>query len=303
MELHHLRYFVAVAEERHFGRAAQRLHVTQPPVSQRVKDLENELGLQLLERNTQGVLLTEAGAVLLEHARNVLREVDSATLAMQRIRRGPLGELRVGLPPDTELPTLRTIIDTFAASMPDVLLRISELTTNDSISRLRGGEVDVAVVRRPVDGVGLESSDVVACPMGVWISRKNRLAEQPSIHLSELKDSPLVIFQRSMAPAVYDQILIACRDAGFLPATIHHVRSRSFAWGLVETDLGVHLNSGSIEAPAESVVFKPLEGDPLAWHSSVMWMPRRRTDVTDAFVAAAIRGLVAGGYRHTDPTT
>ncbi|MFT3797644.1 LysR substrate-binding domain-containing protein [Microbacterium sp.] len=303
MELHHLRYFVAVAEERHFGRAAQRLHVTQPPVSQRVKDLESELGLQLLERTTQGVRLTEAGAILLEHARNVLREVDSATLAMQRIRRGPLGELRVGMPPDTELPTLRTIIETLTDEMPDVLLRISELTTNDSLSRLRSGEIDIAVVRRPVDGVGLESSDVVVCPMGVWISRKNPLAERNSIHLSELKDSPLVIFHRSMAPAVYDQILIACRDAGFLPATVHHVRSRSFAWGLVETDLGVHFNSGSIEAPADSVVFKPLDGDPLAWHSSVMWMPRRRTDVTDAFVTAALRGLAAGGYEYTEPAS
>lgn len=301
MELHHLRYFVAVAEERHFGRAAQRLHVTQPPVSQRVRDLENELGLQLLERSPQGVLLTEAGAILLEHARNVLREVEAATIAMRRIRRGPMGELRVGLPPDTEPMTLRTIVDVFGEAMPDVLLQISELTTNDSIARLRAGEVDIAVVRRPVDGVGLESSDVVVCPVGVWVSRTHPLAEQETVHLSELRDSPLVIFQRSMAPAVYDQILLACRDAGFLPATIHQVRSRSFTWGLVETGLGVHLNSGSIEKPNDEVVFKPLEGAPLAWRSAVMWIPRRRTDVTDAFVTAALQGLIAGGYEFTDP--
>lgn len=298
MELHHLRYFVAVAEERHFGRAAARLHVTQPPVSQRIRDLERELELELFQRSPRGIQLTEAGAALLAHARRVLREVDLAVRAMNQLSKGPESQLRVGLPPDTSPATIRVTLQEFSARVPDVGLQIAEMTTSEQLELLRAGELDVAVVRRPADGVGLESSATVVSPVGVWMSAADPLAGRDDVLLSELEDRALITFPREMAPATYDQILATCRDGGFLPSFLHHVYNPQFMRGIIESGLGVYLNShDTFEGDVEGAVFRPLRGTPLAWQSSVVWLPQRRTETTEAFVDAALAGLMAGGYR------
>lgn len=301
MELHHLRYFVAVAEERHFGRAAARLHVTQPPVSQRIRDLEHELGLELFQRSPRSVQLTEAGVTLLAQARRVLQEVDLAGRTMRALAKGPESHFRVGMPPDTSPTTIRVTVQEFSARKPDVRLQLTEMTTSEQLELLREGGIDVAVVRRPADGVGLETSRTVVSPVGVWMSASDPLAERPDVLLAELEDRALVTFPREMAPATYDRLLATCRDGGFLPSYLHHVRNPQFMRGIVESGLGVYFNShNTFEGKHEEAVFRPLRGTPLAWHSSVMWVPQRRTEMTDAFVDAALAGLIAGGYRPSE---
>ncbi|MEE2048870.1 LysR family transcriptional regulator, partial [Nocardiopsis tropica] len=165
--MRHLRYFTVLAEELHFGRAAARLHMAQPPLSQRIRDLERELGVRLFDRGRNQVRLTEAGALLLEHARPVLESTESALEAMRRIRPGESGILRAGIPPDTMPATLRTLVAELARNAPDVLVDLHELTTDEQLRALREGDLDVGVVSHPSDTTGLESGPVAPRGLGV----------------------------------------------------------------------------------------------------------------------------------------
>lgn len=301
MELRHLRYFTVLCEELHFSRAAARLHMAQPPLSQRIRDLEKELGVRLFDRARNGVRLTEAGALLLEHARPVLESADAAREAMRRVRPGTAGVLRAGVPPDTAPVTLHTLWDSFAAREPGVLLDLAEMTTEEQLVALRAGELDAGVVRHPTDTVGLASGPVVHRALGVVLPAEHPAAGARRVGLSQLNGSPLVIFPRPMAPRLYDQILTACRDSGFIPGAIRHARNPHFVHGLVLAGRGVHLNEEPSAALPPGLVWRPAaERLPtLAWSTSVVWPRAQATGVVAAFADAALDGLLAAGH-HPD---
>jgi DNA-binding transcriptional LysR family regulator len=294
MDLHHLKYFVVLSEELHFGRAAQRLHMAQPPLSQRIKDLEKELGVQLFHRRRTGVELSEPGALLLEHARNVLENVAMAQESIRRIRPGASGVLQVAVPPDTNPRSLKVMVESFASAVPDVLLNLHELTTMEQVERLRDGELDVAVVRHPLNSVGFESGPVSSNPLGVVLNASHPLASQSSIRLQDLQGNPLIIFPRLMAPPLYDHFLHTCRDAGYLPSAIVHARSQHFTHGLILAGRGIHFNESPWTELPDGIVWRPLDSDPLAWRTSAIWLKSRRSAETDAFAEAVTAGLHAG---------
>lgn len=296
MDIHHLRYFVVLSEELHFGRAAQRLHMAQPPLSQRIKSLEREVGMELFHRRRSGVEITEAGALLLEHARSVLDSFARAEESMRRIRPGAAGVVHMALPPDTMPAMLRVIVEEFSRREPDVLLSLHEHTTGEQIERLRDGELDVAVVRHPLSTVGFESGTVVSRPLGVVLPRTHRLADAAIVRLDELRGDPLVLFPRAMAPTLYDEIVHTCRDAGYLPAAIQHARNQSFVHGVVSAGRGVHLNEDPWSELPEGLVWRPIVGEPLHWRSSALWVASRRSSVTDSLVAAIDAGFAAAGH-------
>ncbi|WP_454811765.1 LysR substrate-binding domain-containing protein [Paenarthrobacter nitroguajacolicus] len=296
MDLHHLKYFVVLSEELHFGRAAQRLHMAQPPLSQRIRDLEKELGVLLFHRRRTGVELSEAGALLLEHARGVLDHVAMAQESMRRIRPGASGILQVAVPPDTNPAALSTMVSSFGAAAPDVLLNLHELTTVEQVERLRDGELDVAVVRHPLSSVGFESGPLFSRALGVVLNAAHPLASLSSVPLGDLAGNPLIIFPRHMAPTLYDSFLHTCRDAGYLPAAIVHARNQHFTHGLIMAGRGVHFNEKPWTPLPAGIVWRPLVGDPLAWRTSALWLKSRRSAETDAFVAAVGAGLEAGGH-------
>ena len=294
MELRHLRYFAVLAEELHFGRAAERLHMAQPPLSQRIRDLERELGVRLFDRTRHRVQLTEAGALLLEHVRPVLAGVDTAREAMRRIRPGEEGVLRVGVPPDTGPAVLRNLTAGFAYQVPDVLLDLHELTTDEQLARLREGELDAGVVRHPSDTVGLESGPVARRELGVVLRSDHAAAAGGGpVRLRDLDGTPLVIFPRAMAPRLYDHMLTVCRDEGFLPGSIRHARNPHFVHGLVLAGRGIHLNEAPVTPLIDGLVWRPLEGTPPAWLTSVVWVPSRGNEVIASFaevVSASLSG-------------
>ncbi|WP_020494702.1 LysR substrate-binding domain-containing protein [Sciscionella marina] len=296
MELRHLRYFVVLCEELHFGRAAERLHMAQPPLSQRIRDLEREFGMRLFERGKHRVSLTEAGALLLEHVRPVLEHAELAREAMRRIRPGSTGTLRAGIPPDTMPVTLRTLLEGFAAREPEVLVDLHELTTDDQIAQLRDGQLDVGVVRHPSDTVGFESSETVQRSLGVLLPVGHRLAEAERVRLRELNGSGLVIFPRRMAPRLYDHILAICRDNGFLPGAIRHARNPHFVQGLVLAGRGINLNEPPTGELPEGLVWRPIDEARLAWATSVIWRKESESEVVRAFSAAALDGLARAGH-------
>ncbi|MEU0372725.1 LysR substrate-binding domain-containing protein [Streptomyces sp. NPDC006283] len=298
MELRHLRYFAVLAEELHFGRAAERLHMAQPPLSQRIRDLERELGVRLFDRTRHRVQLTEAGALLLEHVRPVLAGVDTAREAMRRIRPGEAGVLRVGMPPDTGPRVLHTLTAGFARRVPDVLIDLHELTTDEQLTRLREGELDAGVVRHPSDTVGLESGTTARRELGVIVRSDHAAAAGGGpLRLRDLDGAPLVIFPRAMAPRLYDHMLTVCRDEGFLPGSIRHARNPDFVHGLVLAGRGIHLNEAPATPLADGLVWRPLEGVALAWVTSVVWVPSRHNEVIAAFTEPVSEGLAEAGHR------
>lgn len=267
MELRHLRYFVAVAEELNFHRAAKRLHMAQPPLSQRMKDLEQELGLSLFDRARQGVRLTEAGALLLEHAHRVLAEVTATREAMRSIRPEASGSLHVGVPPDTPWKTTRVLVESFGREQPGVLLDVQELTTSEQLELLRNGELDAGLIRHPTDTIGLEVGRSLEAPLGVFLRDDHPLAERQSIRVRDLYSSPLLVFPRSMAPMLYDHVFATLRDQGFLPGAIRHARHPHFIYGLVLAGAGIYLAEDRPDLP-EGLVWRPLHSRPLMFRSS-----------------------------------
>jgi DNA-binding transcriptional LysR family regulator len=296
MELRHLRYFVVVAEELHFTRAAQRLGMSQPPLSQRIRELERELGISLFDRSHHDVRLTEPGALLLGHARRVLQEADAACDAMRRIRSGNDGVLRAGIPPDSDPALGCQIIRAFGEKAPGVQLDLRELTTSEQIPALRRGELDVGVIRRPADILGLAVGTQFSQHMGLIVAGDHPVARLQEVHLHDLSGSALVTFPREMAPEVYDQILQICRDNGYLPPLIRHARNPQFVQGLVLAGHGVHFNQRPRQALARGLVWLPIVGSPLAWSTSVAWRPQSHLDCVDSFAQAAEQGLLTAGY-------
>ncbi|WP_320773189.1 LysR family transcriptional regulator [Streptomyces sp. CRN 30] len=292
---------MTVAEESHFGRAAARLGMAQPPLSQRIQRLERELGVRLFERSSRRVTITEAGTLLLAEAREVLARSESFRAAARRIRDGETGLLRAALTPDVPGETVAALLAEFRARHAGLELELHELTTAQQLAAFAAHELDVGLLHHPCDVTGLELGPLLRRDLGVLLppdSPQARLAEVP---LAALTGYDLVLFPRDSAPAVYDDLLTACARGGWTPAAVRHGQGTSFVRGLVLSAGAVALGPRDIrlasagEADAD-LVWRPLAGAPLAWRHSAAW-PRGRGDTAvAAFADAATHALrtVAG---------
>jgi DNA-binding transcriptional LysR family regulator len=220
MELRRFRYFVAVAEELHFRRAAERLHLAQPALSQQVKKLETELGVELFNRTRRGVALTRAGVVFLDEARRVLRQADEAARAAQEAAAGAVGRLRVGLLADAVPATVPQAIVRFSTRFPGVQVNPETLSARRAIEDVRAGRLDVAVVALPAPVVGLKTTFLGTEGTVAAVADRHPLSGRASVPVERLADQRLVILPRASNPAFYDGVIAACRDAGFTPSII-----------------------------------------------------------------------------------
>ncbi|WP_410615731.1 LysR substrate-binding domain-containing protein [Amycolatopsis sp. lyj-109] len=266
--LRSLRYFLVVADELHFGRAAERLGIAQPPLSQRVKRLEAELGAKLFERGRR-VTLTEAGEVLRAEARDLLSRWDRMTALVAKAERGELDSLRAGVPPDLPGRVLAAILTKFADACPAVRLDLQELTTAEQARLLADRELDAGLLQLPVDVVGLDLGPVVDTPLGVVLPRDSPLARRAELTLADLAGEGLVHAPRAAAPGSYDTLLRTCWDHGFRPAAIRHARNPEFVLGLVLAGHGVAFEPGARKEPR--VVWRPLEGEVLRARMAFAW--------------------------------
>jgi DNA-binding transcriptional LysR family regulator len=226
-ELRHLRYFVAVAEELNFSRAATRLHMAQPPLSVAIRQLEQELGTHLFQRTTREVRLTEAGRALLDGARRTLAEADRAVTAATRAGAGELGQLRVGFSWSARFETLPALGRSFSAQHPDVQLLTQEMWNADMESALRSGAIDVAIALCPELAPDVADEVVRAEHVVAILADKHPLAKEETVSLRTLADDEFVLFPRELAPRLYDVMVGICRHAGFEPK----IRSESFHTG------------------------------------------------------------------------
>lgn len=252
MELRHLRYFIAVAEELNFTRAATRLHIGQPPLSMQIRDLEEEIGVRLFERGPRRVALSTAGERFLLHARRILDGVEEAVAEARRAARGELGELRVGFTsslPFTDL--LPDALNAYRRRFPQVRLQLREMFTPEQFQSLVRGELDVGFVRlqagTPPAGIVLR--EVARNPLRLVVNAAHRLAGAAQVRLAELAGEDFISFPADVGTDLPGVLRALCRQAGFEPRIVQTAREATTQIGLVAAGLGVAV----LPAPLESV--------------------------------------------------
>src|SRR5215510_3811000 len=215
MELRHLRYLVAVAEELHFGRAAIRLNISQPPLSHQIRQLEEELGVRLFDRTKREVRLTEAGRRLVEEARSVLGRVDHLSAVASRAGSGEIGHLAVGVPGGGANPILIKVLEVFGKQYPGVRIELHYMSTGAQIEELREGRLGVGFVNLPIQAPFLATEMILREPLCLALPTGHRLAKQKTVTLTALEGEPMILFPRRVTPGVHDTITGMCREAGF----------------------------------------------------------------------------------------
>ena len=265
MELRHLRYFIAVAEEGHVTRAAQRLGMQQPPLSQQIRALERELGVQLFRRKPRGVELTDAGKIFLERAREILDDVDRAFATTRRTARGEQGRVVVGFTSSAPFhPFVPRVIRAFREMSPLVSLILEESGSSELVQGLHNESIDAAFIRSPeADLVGLlvrpllEEDMVVALPVGHKLARN----ENTALPLDALASETFVLYKRPGGPGLYDTIIAACRNAGFSPRVGQEAPRILSTLNLVAAGIGVSIVPASLRRlQMDGVMYRKLSG-------------------------------------------
>lgn len=290
MELRHLRYFVAVAEELHFGRAAERSFVAQPTLSQQIKSFEGEIGAQLFDRSRRGVALTEVGAVLLPHARRVLDEAARAEASVRAAAEGRAGTLRIGYETPIMRDGLAESIRAFRADVPDALLDFWEAGSREQTEAVREGRAEVGLVLLPVDARGVEVRSLRASPSVVVVPEGHRLAGRETVALAELAGEPQVAWARDPAPAVYDAYLRASREAGFEPIVAQEIHYVESLLGLVAAGVGVGMmHQARMQPGYPGVAYARIVEPELTIETGVVWRRGNESPLLARFVEA-VRG-------------
>lgn len=244
--LRQLRYFVAVARELHFGRAARRLHMSQPPLSDQIRKLEGELGVTLLQRDRRSVRLTEEGHFFLEEAERILEDVQQAVLRLGEMKEGIRGTLRISFVGSAGFVVLPTILKHFRREHPDVRLVLSEMTTAEQQHALPEGRVDVGIGREASGSAELVEVPVASETLVVALPSTHPLHDRPRIRLGELAGEDFIFQPRSIGLRYHDRLLSACHEAGFSPRIVQEANQLQTHVNLVAAGIGVSLLPGSV---------------------------------------------------------
>ncbi|MFE0508936.1 LysR family transcriptional regulator [Streptomyces sp. NPDC058964] len=271
-----LHAFVVLAEELHFGRAATRLGIAQPPLSQQIRRLEDRVGHALFTRPPERITLTAAGRELLPAARRALTDVADGLAAARAAGSGHTGTLRIGFAASLALTVLPGLLRGFRTHYPEVRLDIREMTTAPQLTALRDRKIDVGLLREPPTGdPDLTFRTLLTEPFVAVLPSSHPLAPQRAIHLSDLANEPFVLLPRESGPTVHDRITEVCRAAGFTPRVTQHAVEWQTVCALVETGLGISLAPAAIRRlRLENVTFRPLTppvprtGVAAAWRAS-----------------------------------
>jgi DNA-binding transcriptional LysR family regulator len=294
MELRHLRYFVALAEELHFGRAAEKVFVAQSTLSGQIRTLEERMEAQLFDRTKRNVELTEAGRALLPYARRLLREAERAEEATRRAEQGLAGTLRLSYEAQAMRGILSRVIKAFRKKVPGVKLELFEQVSGEQADALRAGEVDVGVVFLPVDARDLRVWEVDEAPTVVAVPSDHRLADQQRVRLSDLSDEPHVMWARELAPGIHDYYMRTCHEAGFHPQVVQEIRDLESLFGLVEAGLGVsvaHRSTSQLNPPGVS--FAILSEPSVPIRTGLARSKGKTGPVTERFLNIARKQFVA----------
>ncbi|MDY0831719.1 LysR family transcriptional regulator [Pseudomonas sp. SED1] len=293
MELRHLRYFIAVAEELHFGRAAQVLGISQPPLSQQIQALEQEIGARLFERTNRRVEMSEAGRLFLQEARLVLAQVDKAADVARRAQLGELGELKIGFtssaPFNSSIPQA---IFAFRQAFPAVHLNLQEMSSTEVAESLVDESIQVGLMRPLPLPDSLSVVELMREPLVAVLNAGHPLVEgsERGLHLAQLAEEPFVFFPRTYGSGLYAQLLNLARDAGFSPHFAQEAGEAMTIIGLVAAGLGVSVLPASYQRiRIDGVVYRTLLDQEAV---TAVWLVQRKgqqTPMAKAFVELLTR--------------
>ncbi len=290
MELRHLRYFVAVAEELHFGRAAKRLRIAQPPLSRQVRDLEREIGTPLFDRTARGVELTPAGNAFLPEARLTLAQAERAQRTAMRAAGGETGRLRVGfVEAATHSGILPNVLSFFRMHLPSIGLSLFEMDALQQSQALRDGRVDLGLVHNPPLDADrwLRVEPVHTDRVILAVPADHRLGGRARFTLGDLASESFVLFSRDVAPSIYDGIIARCREAGFSPRVVQEAAGWHTLVSLVGAGVGVSFIPRSLEQfKPRGVSYRTVPGLGVDMELSAVWKRGDRSPVRERFVTA-----------------
>jgi DNA-binding transcriptional LysR family regulator len=288
MELRHLRYFVTVAEELHFGRAAKRLNMSQPPLSRQIQELEEELGFQLFIREHHKVELTGAGRVYLAQIKRVLDQLDVARQDAIAVARGRKGRLRIGYGVHLPEGFLSRVVAAYSAER-HVDIDILEAPSPRILQMLHEKAVDVAFVMAPFDRTGLVVRELIREPLMIVVAAGHRLANAPLTNLAQLAEENFVVCRRYEEPGYRELVEGLCREAGFTPRVAQAVEHKQTMLDLVAEDLGVSIIPRSSATPSDRVRYRPFPNPTPYLLSAVAWREDAHAETIASLVEVAER--------------
>lgn len=283
-----LECFIALAEELHFHRAAERCHISQPAMSQQILRLERSLDVRLAHRNKRTVSLTRAGEVFLAEARKTVRQMDVAVSLAQRTERGEIGQLTVGVTAPALYVMFPEVAALFRRELPNVGLVVRELTTAEQERALRLGDIDVGLVHPPLDDTTLAAEEVGRPPFQVALPAAHPLASSADVSMAELAAEQFVMFPRQIAPQLYDTLITLCQDAGFSPRIAQEAHPAQSIISLVCAGVGVGFIASEVQRlNRPGVVYRPIRGPRPHLSLGVAYHPDGIPPAVQAFLVAA----------------
>ena len=285
MELRYLRYFVAVAEELSFTRAAERLNIAQPPLSQQIRRLEARLGVTLLRRSKRRVELTEAGRVFLRQAYQAIQSLEEGILLAQRADRGEIGRLAVGILVYISYTLIPPILREFRAQFPEVHVELRFLTNTLQIAALLSGQVDVCFVRPPIDNPDIASKLISRERFILAMPATHPLAGKSAVSIKQFKNDPFIMYVRELGPTFCSSLVQFCAKAGFSPKVALEVSQINAAVGLVGAGIGVALVPQSMnQLHFDNVVYRPLIERAPNVDVLLAWQAGRPSELLKSFI-------------------
>ena len=289
MELRHLRYAVAIADELNFGRAAKRLHISQPPLSMQIRSLEEELGIKLFYRTKRQVKLTEAGRLFISEARFILAHADHAAKLAERVEQGEMGRLTVAYvtPPENRynIEAMRR----FLKRHPKIHVVVRSMTTVEQVKALHDGRIDIGLVE-PVDDPALVTETMFRQELMIAMPRNHKLAVRQRVPLSDLVNEPHILVERDAAPDLHDTVIAAVKNAGFNLKIVHEADSLRTAAFLVAAGAGLTFLPEVIrQAHRTDIVFRPLQ--PALPNAAVVFMAAYLRQTTSELIPLFLKSL------------
>jgi len=288
LAVRHLRSFLSVAEELHFGHAAERLGIAQSALSQQVRRLEDAVGAQLLTRTSRRVALTPAGEVLADGAGSVLLQLERIVQQTRAAQAGEIGTIVIGAQGAALATLVPSIIAALTKRAPGLQVDLRQLTSEEQAAGLLSGALDAGLVREVAPRPNLETEMLLEEPVHAVVSASHPLAERSVIDLSELAHEPFVLWRRAGSPAFFDQLTAACRAAGFSPTIAYEMRGIEARLGLVGAGLGVALEAASYAPTSRTNVrFLSLSGNPITARIQLAWTPLHANPRRDLLLTVA----------------
>ena len=285
--IRHLWLFLAVAEEQNFGRAAKRLGMSQPPLSEQIQVLEQALKVKLFDRSRRGAKLTPVGAAILPAVRKFAEQLERLELAVEEAVAGQSGVLTIGAISTAMFDVLPGLIEQLKNDYPHLTVSVREIDSVEAVPALESSDIDLAFARLDGDlGASIKSLQLLEDRLVVAMAADHPLASRSRINLSSLANEPLVMFSRKVSPVYFDNLIATCKASGFSPRVLHEVRSVASQIAFVSYGQGIALVPASLKklAPA-NVVFRSLSQKLNVVTTAVAWNAERANPLIDEIIA------------------